>query len=295
MIKLVVITGLSGSGKTLALRCLEDMGYFSVDNLPVPLITSFVDLLDRGEEAEPQGAFVVDARERTHLEPLPELLQQLRERADVRLNVIFLEAREQVLVRRFSESRRPHPMARLEGRGLTESIREETRLLASLREAADRVVQTDDLSPHELRRRIKEVLSGGAKHSDLQVHVVSFGFKHGVPRDVDLVFDVRFIENPYFHPGLRELTGLDEPVVTFLDQQPDYVEFTSHLEGMLNFVMPRYVHEGKSYLTLAIGCTGGRHRSVALAEKVAKLMSQAGYRVVVSHRDVHRGTKLEQE
>ncbi|MDQ7006240.1 MAG: RNase adapter RapZ [Acidobacteriota bacterium] len=293
MIKLVVLSGLSGSGKTLALRCLEDMGYFSVDNLPVPLIPPFVDLLDRGEELEPQGAFVVDARERGHLDALPAIVADLRDRKDLRLTVLFLEASEDVLVRRFSESRRPHPVALQDGLGVAGAIAREKDLLAGLRELADRVIATDDLSPHDLRRQIKSVLSDHSETTDLLVRLVSFGFKHGLPRDVDLVFDVRFIENPYFQPGLRELSGRDEDVTDFLESQPDYIGFCGKLEELLAFVMPRYVFEGKSYLTIAFGCTGGRHRSVALAERTARYLGQSGFRTQVQHRDIERGARRE--
>ena len=293
MIKLVVLSGLSGSGKTLALRCLEDMGYFSVDNLPVPLIAPFVDLLDRGEEVEPQGAFVVDARERGHLDTLPAIVEELRERADLRVTVLFLEASPDVLVRRFSETRRPHPVALQDSLGVAEAIGRESELLAGLRELADRVIATDSLSPHDLRRQIKSVLSDHSETGDLLVRLVSFGFKHGLPRDVDLVFDVRFIENPYFQPGLREFSGRDEKVVDFLESQPSYTGFCAKLEEMLAFVMPRYVFEGKSYLTIAFGCTGGRHRSVALAERTSRYLAQSGYRTQVRHRDIERGSRRE--
>lgn len=288
MTKLVVVTGLSGSGKTLALRCLEDMGYFAVDNLPVLLIGPFIDLLERGEDSAAQAAFVVDVRERDHLEALPPEIRLLKGRAGLELKVLFFEAQDDTLLRRFSESRRPHPLAALEGIGVGQAIERERQLLSALKDLADRVIATDGMSPSNLRHTIHETLTGSPAHGALRVQVVSFGFKHGPPRDADIVLDVRFLTNPYFTPGLRQLSGRDAEVVDFLEQLPDYREFLSRIEGLLEFVMPRYVLEGKSYLTLAIGCTGGRHRSVAIADHLARFLSQRGYSAAVSHRDLHR-------
>ncbi len=294
MTRLAVISGLSGSGKTLALRCLEDLGYFAVDNLPVPLIRPFVDLLDRGEDQEPRGAFVVDSREREHLEDVPEIVAGIRSEDAVRFSLLFLEAGNDVLVRRFSESRRPHPVSAAEGLGVREGIERERELLSPLRGLADRVLQTDTLSPHELRRAIREVLDEEEEAGTLRCQVVSFGFKYGVPRDVDMLFDLRFVENPYFVAKLRAHSGRDQQIVDFLDAQPEYGEFAIRVEDMLAYVMPHFVHEGKSYLTVAIGCTGGRHRSVAFAERIGRFLGQAGYSAVVVHRDLERKAQQEQ-
>ncbi len=289
MSRVVVVSGLSGSGKTLALRSLEDLGYFSVDNLPVPLIEPFVDLLDRGSDEEPRGAFVVDAREREYLVDLPHILDRLRRRRDVRLAVLFLEAAEETLVRRFSESRRPHPLSHGTGLPLVEAVRQETDLLCDLRAIADRVVATDGLSPHELRRLVREIIRGGeSPGTRLRCRVVSFGFKYGLPRDADLVFDARFLPNPYFDPALRARDGRDPRVVAFLEQSGDWHAYLRRLGELLGFLLPRFVDEGKSYLNVAIGCTGGRHRSVAIAEHLGRVLENEGFPVVVQHRDLER-------
>jgi UPF0042 nucleotide-binding protein len=292
--KVVVISGLSGSGKTLALHCLEDMGFFAIDNLPVLLSESFVDLLSRGEGDEPRGAFVTDIRERRHLELVPDVLARLRGRGDVQITVIFFEAREETLVQRFSESRRPHPLAQEKRISVVAAIRQEQQALLPLRCVADRVVATDDMSPHELRRVVQEALSGGSLLLSLTCHVVSFGFKFGVPKDVDMLFDARFLPNPYFVLNLRGLDGRTLEVNRFLDEQPDYDRFLRHIEDLLTFVMPRFVAEGKSYLTIAIGCTGGRHRSVAIAERLGRFLAQSGFPVTISHRDLEREAERSQ-
>lgn len=288
MTKVVVVTGLSGSGKTQALRCLEDLGFFCVDNLPVLLTESFVDLLARGEGEEPHGAFVTDVRERRHLEQFPQVLQRLRERQDVQVAVIFLEALDETLVRRFSESRRPHPLAQDQKTSVPEAILREIQLLSPLRDLADRVIATDGMSPHELRQLVQETLSERSHTLALTCHVLSFGFKHGTPKDADMVFDVRFLPNPYFIPDLRRMDGRDQVVQAFLDAKPDFREYLRLLEQFLSFVMPRFVAEGKSYLTLAIGCTGGRHRSVAIAERLSRFLTQSGYPASLTHRDIER-------
>ena len=295
MIRVAMITGLSGSGKTLALRCLEDLGYFAVDNLPVPLIAPFIDLLDRGEDQEPRGAFVVDVREREQLATVPAILKELRSRSDVRISVLFLEAEDETLIRRYSESRRPHPLASSLGLGVAEAIREERSLLHALRRGADRILETDALSPHDLRRVIRETLSEEQRGQEIHVQVVSFGFKYGTPKDIDLMLDVRFVENPYFEPTLRQLSGKDQPILDFLEEREEYREFREKLKDLLAFMMPRFIHEGKSYLTIAIGCTGGRHRSVALSEQLGHYLSQAGYPATVVHRDLERKAKQERQ
>ena len=288
MTRLVVITGLSGSGKTQALRCLEDMGYFAVDNLPIPLIPSFVELLGRSQGAEARGAFVADVRDSANLAGLPALLEDLRQREGLDVRLLFLEAQEETLVRRFSETRRPHPLDAGGATGVADAIRREASLLAELRAAADAVIGTDAMSPHELRRTVQNSLDPGREASPLHVRVVSFGFKFGLPREADMVFDARFLPNPYFKPELRGKDGRDEAVSSYLEQQAGYREFAERVEDLLEFVMPRFVGEGKSYFTLGIGCTGGRHRSVALAERLAAWLRTAGYQATVTHRDLDR-------
>lgn len=289
IVRLVLVTGLAGSGKTQALRCLEDMGFFAVDNLPVPLIVSFAELLERGEDGEALGAFVVDARERANLETLPGLLEQLRARPGVSLTILFLDAQEETLLRRFSETRRPHPLDPRGGQPVELAIRLEMEVLAPLREMADLVVHTDGMSPHQLRRTIQESLTSGAGLPRLRCQVVSFGYRFGLPRDANLVLDVRFITNPYFKPEFKEMDGRNPGVVEFLENQEDYREFNRRLEDLVAFLMPRFVAEGKTYATLAVGCTGGKHRSVAIAERLGAFLRQQGFKVDVRHRDVERG------
>jgi len=288
MTRLVVVTGLSGSGKTQALRCLEDMGYFAVDNLPIPLIPSFVELLGRSQGEEARGAFVADVRDSANLAGLPAVLQDLRQRDALQLRLLFFEAQEETLVRRFSETRRPHPLDMGGESGVADAIRREASLLAELRAAADAVIETDAMSPHELRQMVQDSLDPDRETSPLHVRVVSFGFKYGLPREADMVFDARFLPNPYFKPELRGKDGRDEAVSSYLEQQAGYREFAERVEDLLEFVMPRFVGEGKSYFTLGIGCTGGRHRSVALAERLAAWLRTAGYQATVTHRDLDR-------
>ena len=289
MIRLVVLSGMSGSGKTLALRCLEDLGYFAVDNLPVALIDPFVKLLDRGDGEDPRGAFVVDVREKTHLEVMPQVLAELRRDERINLSVLYLEADEQTLIRRYSESRRPHPLAR-SGISIAEAISEERRLLERLRNDSDRVIATDAFNSHELRATVKEMMTaeGDGGRASLQCQIVSFGFKYGTPRDVDTILDVRFLSNPYFENDLRLLDGRDERVADFLSRNTDFDEFVGRIEELLSFLMPRYVAEGKSYFTLAVGCSGGRHRSVATAEHLARFLAQSGFPATTVHRDLQR-------
>ncbi len=288
MTRLVIVSGLSGSGKTQALRCLEDMGYFAVDNLPVPLIPSFVELLGRSQGETARGAFVVDARDSANLAALPAAVAELKEREGVELRVLFLEAQEETLVRRFSETRRPHPLDKAGGGGIAAAIRREGSLLGEARELADAVIGTDAMSPHELRRVLQRSLDPLHEASPLHVRVVSFGFKYGLPREADMVFDARFLPNPYFKAELRGKDGRDPEVIDFLEEQEGYIEFARRIEDLLGFVMPRFVGEGKSYFTLGLGCTGGRHRSVALAERVGAWLLDAGYEATVHHRDIER-------
>jgi len=284
MERLVVITGLSGSGKSLAARCLEDMNFFCVDNLPVNLILQFYELLQRSGGGIPRGAIVVDAREREFLAGFPETLEALKAKG-APVTLLFFESTGEILTRRFSETRRPHPMQE-PGGSLEKAIQDERAILAPLRDLADRIIDTSRFNAHELRSFLKASFGEHHQTTSLNVHVVSFGFKYGVPAEADLLFDVRFIPNPYFVEGLRQLDGRHQSVRAFLDARPEAKEFLARLKDMLDFLIPHYASEGKSYLTITIGCTGGKHRSVALAEAIREHFVEHGVPVSVTHRDL---------
>lgn len=285
MAELVVITGLSGSGKSLAASCFEDLGYFCVDNLPVALISPFYDLIGRSADQIPAAALVIDAREGRFLEAFPEELSRLRHRA-VPVKLLFFECSDEVLKRRFSETRRPHPLAGRTG-SLEDGIRREREELGPLRDLADRIIDTSGFTAHQLRQFLSNVFAGTGREQGPVVNLVSFGFKYGLPTEADLVFDVRFLPNPYFVEGLRAKNGTDEEVRSFLEAQPHKREFIEHLKPLLEFLLPRYAAEGKSYLTVGIGCTGGKHRSVALAEELRRHFTDRAP-VTVTHRDLGR-------
>jgi RNase adapter protein RapZ len=280
----IVLTGLSGSGKGQAIRALEDLGYFCVDNLPTTLIPTLAKLSMRGGDIE-KVAIVVDVRERNLLSSFPRIFRQLRKMRGLHSVLIFLEATDATLLRRFSETRRPHPLAPARSAG--EGIREERVRLLPIREMADEMVDTSDMTVHELRQFFMGLMRSPTK-ARLVVTILSFGFKHGVPLDADLVFDVRCLPNPHFVPTLRRRTGRDRAVVEFLERDGVTRQFIEKLEGYLHFVLPHYVNEGKSYLTVAVGCTGGRHRSVAVAERLKRTLGDvAEARVRVRHRDIN--------
>ena len=283
--RFVVLTGLSGSGKSQAIRALEDLGYFCVDNLPVMLLPMLAELTLRAGSEIARAAVVVDVREGRLLDEFPGIYAKLKRIRGLNPVLIFLEAAEPALVRRFSETRRPHPLA--PDRSALEGIREERQAMRSIRDLADHIVDTSEMTVHELREAFTGVASGRAPGSQLVVTVLSFGFKHGIPVDSDLLFDVRFLPNPHFVPDLRPHTGRDAKVVEFLDRSPATHEFLEHTLNLLKFLVPQYVREGKSYLTVGIGCTGGRHRSVAIAEALKRGLSGIpGVRVRVKHRDI---------
>lgn len=284
--RIMVITGLSGSGKTLAGNCMEDLGFFCVDNLPVQLIPPFYDLIRNSSPPIERAALVIDVREAGFLDAFPPILQQLRA-AGADVEVLFFECSEEVQRRRFSETRRPHPMAS-EGTTLDEAIRSERKLLVGIRNEADRIIDTSRFTAHQLRSFLKASYDRRDDRRSLNINVLSFGFKYGVPVESDLVFDVRFLPNPYFVENLRARTGLDAEVRTFLEGQDDLAPFRDRLFDMIDFLVPRYVAEGKSYLTVAFGCTGGKHRSVALSEMLAGHLREGGRSVHVSHRDLGR-------
>lgn len=283
--RFVVLTGLSGSGKSQAIRALEDLGYFCVDNLPVALLPMLGELTMRAGSEIARAAVVVDAREGRMLDELPRMLKRLKAMRHLNPVLIFLDAADSVLVRRFSETRRPHPLA--PDRSALEGIREERERMKSLRRLADHVVDTSGMTVHELRHAFRNVETGRSPGAQLVVTVLSFGFKHGIPVDSDLLFDVRFLPNPHFVPTLRPQTGRDAPVRSFLDKAPATHEFLDHTLNLLRFLVPQYVTEGKSYLTIGVGCTGGRHRSVMIAEALKKgLGGLKGVQSRVRHRDI---------
>jgi UPF0042 nucleotide-binding protein len=280
----IVLTGLSGSGKSQAIRALEDLGYFCVDNLPTTLIPTLAKLSLRAGGDIDKVAIVVDVREGNFLSSFPKILSRLRKMPRLNPVLIFLEASHEALVRRFSETRRPHPLA--PDRSVTEGIRDEHTRMQGIRELADEIVDTSDMTVHELRQFFM-ALSRDRGRAKLVMTVVSFGYKYGLPVDADLVFDVRCLPNPYFVPGLRRRTGRDRAVAVFMEREASTREFMDRLEDYVRYVVPYYITEGKSYLTVAIGCTGGRHRSVMIAERLKRALADtAGVRVRVRHRDV---------
>ena len=283
-VQVLVITGLSGSGKTHVSRALEDAGWLCVDNLPTALIPSFVDLLGRSRERK-RSALVVDMREPGFLERFPEVFRLLRRR--VAASLLFLEADERVLLRRFSETRRPHPLA--VNQPVVEGIREERAALRPIRKMADHILDTSAYTVHELRDYVRDRYGTRDPAGRMVVSVMSFGYKYGVPSEADLVFDVRFLPNPNFVPRLKKLTGHDAPVVRYLRRQRDTKRLLDKIQDFLAFVLPRYAEEGKSYLTIAVGCTGGRHRSVMIANALARRITGPGLAVHSYHRDVKHG------
>jgi len=302
--ELVIITGISGSGKGSALRALEDLGYYAVDNLPLELLPNFAALVEgssaAGTGVSPDRKFeqglseidkaviVVDVREGPTLELLPAIL--LKVKKTIHTSVVFLDASDAVLVRRYSETRRPHPLSRSEM--VARSITSERQMLDEVRNLADFIVDTSGFNVHELRAYMQAKFGpqngDGTLESQLLVSCLSFGFKNGVPLDADLVFDVRFLPNPHFVPEFRKLTGQDPKVAQYVRNFPQTGEFLTKVTDMLLFLLPHYIKEGKSYLTIAFGCTGGQHRSVMMAEEMAKRLGESGFRVKAVHRDMPR-------
>ena len=283
--RFVILTGLSGAGKTQAIRALEDLGYFCVDNLPTQMIPTMADLATREETSVGKVAIVVDVREGGFLAQFPRIYRKLKTRGPVTPTLIFLEADDAALVRRFSESRRPHPLA--PDRSVSEGITEERRKLKSIRSMADLILDTSNLTVHEFRDTFMGISRGGGAKASMVVNLVSFGYKHGIPLDADLVFDLRCLPNPHFVDALRNLTGRDQAVIEYMRRHPATRDFTVKLEAFLSFALPHYVQEGKAYLTVAVGCTGGRHRSVMMAETLKRsLTGIKGITLRVTHRDI---------
>jgi RNase adapter protein RapZ len=284
--QLAIITGLSGSGKSTVAKAFEDLGYYVVDNLPLPLLRLFLERLVELVPDHPRLAVVTDVRASGFSDELPQLVRDL-DRRSIEATLLFLEASDEVLVRRFSETRRPHPLA-ADG-PVIDGIRRERELMAELRGMADLVFDTSDWSIHEIRSQVYRGFAGHTgERPAMQVSLVSFGFKFGIPYGTDLLFDVRFLPNPHFVPALRERTGQEEPVLRFLEEVPDFDEVVERLSELLLFLLPRYRQENRSYLSVAIGCTGGRHRSVAVAERIKAKLDESGWPARVIHRDIGR-------
>ena len=282
--RFIVLTGLSGSGKSQAIRALEDLGYYCVDNLPVSLLPVMGELAERQTEHN-RVAVVMDIREPRFVSDFPRVYRRLKTNKHLLSKLIFLEAGQDELVRRFSETRRPHPLA--PDRPVTEGLSEERRSLRQIRALADKVIDTSKLNVHELRQQLRELVSGRRQASKLVLTILSFGFQNGPPAEADLMFDVRFLKNPHWVPTLRPLTGKDPAVAAYIRRQPLSRTAIKKLSSLLRWMVPLYVQEGKSYLTIAIGCTGGKHRSVYVAEALKRELSDLkGVAIRVAHRDV---------
>ena len=281
--QLVILTGLSGSGKSTVLKAFEDMGYYCVDNLPVELIPIFAELHAAGEGDLQRAALLVDAREGLQLAKLPGLLKHLRR--DHPVILVYIEAHEDALLRRYSETRRPHPLGK--EHSVRESLRHEEVLMEPIRKLADVVIDTTQFNVHELRQFVNERFKSESKRP-LLVSLVSFGYKFGVPTDADLIFDVRFLPNPHFVPKLRRFTGKDSRVRRYIQSFPQTGEFLRRMQGLLAYLIPHYIDEGKSYLTIAFGCTGGKHRSVMMAEWMKNALATKGFATRVVHRDIDK-------
>ena len=279
--ELVIITGMSGSGKGSVLKVFEDLGYYSVDNLPIGLIPKFAELT-RDSASIRFAALVVDIREGHSLKGFPAIYARIRREIPSRL--IFMEADDDTIVRRFSETRRPHPLGT--SQSISKSIRQERVMLTPIRKLADLTINTSKFTVHELRDFIREKFIGEREESKIMVYVTSFGYRHGVPHDSDLVFDVRFLPNPNYIPKFKKLTGRHPSVARYIRSFPQTIEFVDRISELLVYLLPHYIREGKSYLTIAFGCTGGHHRSVMIADQIRKNLADAGYRAKVTHRDL---------
>jgi UPF0042 nucleotide-binding protein len=283
--ELVIITGLSGSGKGSVLRSLEDLGYYAVDNLPVELIPKFAELVVDNPSVQ-SAALVVDIREGKGLAGFPQVFHRISTKLDVKL--IFLEADDAAILRRFSETRRPHPLGT--DRSITKSIHSERTQLTGIRSMADLIINTSKFTVHELREFIGERFRSQREESKIMIYVTSFGYRHGIPPDSDLVFDVRFLPNPNYIPRFKHLTGKNPAVARYIRSFPQTLEFIQRISELLVYLLPHYIREGKSYLTIAFGCTGGQHRSVMIAAEIRKNLEGAGFKAKVGHRDIVKAT-----
>lgn len=280
--ELVVVTGMSGSGKGTVLKAFEDLGFFCIDNLPVTLIPKFIEGIHTSGGEYTRAALVIDIRAGDSLQDLVKVIVELK-RSAFHLFILYLEAKDDALVRRFSETRRPHPLSA--NKPLREAIRLERRRLRKLQELADATIDTSDYNVHEVKAVVAERFRKLPRSSAPNINLLSFGYKHGIPLEADLVFDARFLPNPYFVPRLKALSGRDRKVVTYLRSFPEVSEFVKHISGFLEYLLPKYMREGKSYITISVGCTGGRHRSVFVVEELARLLNKKKRTVQVRHRD----------
>src|SRR5262245_32430321 len=279
----VIITGLSGSGKGTVLKAFEDLGYFCVDNLPLELILKFAELCNRASAQIDRAALVIDVREGSELEKFPKVFEQLK-KYELAVNLVYLEASDASLIRRYSETRRPHPLTH--DRPIPKALAEERKRLAPIKKIADTVIDTTKFNVHELRRYIADKFNEQRSSDPLLISLISFGFKHGVPVESDLVFDVRFLPNPNFIKTLRQKTGQYSEVVAYMKSFAQTGEFLKRVLDLLLFLIPNYIIEGKSYLTISVGCTGGRHRSVMIADAINEVLLSRGYKTKVLHRDI---------
>ena len=280
---IIIITGLSGSGKSTALNALEDLGYFCVDNLPVRILPKFLELHSKSASEIRKLGFCMDLREKSFARSYAAVFAELREKG-FHPEIIFLEASENALIKRYSQTRRQHPL--FDGSSLPESIRAEKTLLKDLRQFADRVVDTSDITVHKLKNTIFFYANKDTEPQRMRIQVLSFGFKHGLPLEADLLIDVRFMPNPYFEPDLKDLDGKDARVRQFVNNWPETLEFLERYVSLLVYLIPLYEREGKSYLTIAVGCTGGRHRSVVIAEELLARLQNLGIKIDLTHRDI---------
>lgn len=282
-IEIVIITGLSGSGKTVALRSLEDAGYFCIDNLPIKLLDIFLSTIDLKVDRIGIG---VDIREGEYLPDVYALLSFLKDKYNV--EILFFEAERDVLIRRYKETRRPHPLLTIKGQmSLEDAIVEEKRLLSPIKDAADKIMNTSHYSPHQLRSLITLTYGDKGLHKGLNISLITFGYKYGIPQNIDLLFDVRFLPNPYFIPELNPLKGTEKIVSDFVLKQTETSDFLGHLTALLNFLLPHYIREGRAYLIIGIGCTGGRHRSPAIAEEISRhIVRLHNIKPEIVHRDL---------
>ena len=283
MPSVVIVTGTSGGGKSTALNALEDLGWFTMDNLPVILLPKVLDLADTQEPIE-RIAVGVDARERAFIQDAGGVVGRLRD-SGTRVHVVFVDASDDVLIKRYSQTRRPHPVAG--AKDLASAIQTERAILDELRELADLLIDTSKLKAHELQRIIRDNFLEG-NEARMKIRLVSFGFKHGITPEADLLFDVRFLDNPFFDPELKDLTGLHPRVAEFVHKQENAAKFRAMIDELLEFLLPRYEETGKAYLTVAIGCTGGQHRSVAMVNAIAEDLAAQGWKPTVAHRETHR-------
>jgi RNase adapter protein RapZ len=284
MADLVIITGMSGSGKQTALKAFEDLGFYAVDNLPIALVPKFADL-SRDTKTRRRAALIIDIREGAVLTQFPKMFRDLRSRLDVKL--LFLDADDEALRRRFSETRRPHPLGA--AATVLSSLKDERAQLKPIRRLADLLIDTTKLNVHELRALISANFQGAQESNKIVVYVNSFGFRHGVPADSDLVFDVRFLPNPNYIPEFKKLTGRHPSVARYIRSFPQTGEFINRISDLLIYLLPHYIREGKSYLTISFGCTGGHHRSVLIADEIYKRLKKAGFTVKAHHRDTGKG------